>query len=184
MTTGLALRAPVVYADTACLFERSVLRVCCCRVTSAPVLWRCCVVWPTVRAMTQSEGGRRIPTDSFRIRLAIVRTEMGWNYDQAEAATGIISESWRLWEKGQRHCSDVIGVSRRIAEVTPFDQTWIALGGPLAAEKAEPPRPRKSKAVASASTSRVSPQSFRGCVSATRPVRFEGNIVAELATAA
>jgi len=82
--------------------------------------------------MTDSDRGRRIPADSFRIRLAIVRAEMGWNYDQAEAATGVGKESWRQWEKGLRHCSDVIGVSRRIADATPFDQTWLALGGPLA----------------------------------------------------
>lgn len=92
--------------------------------------------------MTQSGRGRRIPVDSFRIRLAIVRTEMGWNYDQAEAATGISSESWRLWEKGQRHCSDVIGISKKIAQVTPYDQSWLALGGPLVEEVAQVPRRR------------------------------------------
>jgi hypothetical protein len=71
--------------------------------------------------MTQREPSRHVPADSFRIRLAIVRTEMGWNYDQAQAATGVGSESWRQWEKGLRHCSDVIGVSKKIAAATPYD---------------------------------------------------------------
>lgn len=123
-----------------------------------------CVAYCAV--MTQSDGGRRVPADSFRIRLAIVRTEMGWNYDQAEAATGISSESWRLWEKGQRHCTDVIGVSRKIAQVTPYDQSWLALGGPLSAEETPAPRPRAVKKTAS--IRRVKTQSSHGCVSRTR----------------
>jgi transcriptional regulator with XRE-family HTH domain len=96
--------------------------------------------------MTQTEP-RRIPADSFRNRLAMVRTEMGWNYDQAEAATGVGSESWRLWERGLRRCTDVIGVSRKIAEATGFDQGWLALGGPLSMEleSPHPPRARRPK---------------------------------------
>lgn len=126
--------------------------------------------------MTQ-ETLRRIPADSFRVRLAIVRTEMGWNYDEAERATGVGSESWRLWEKGERRCSDVIGVSRRIADATDFDQTWLALGGPLAAEEVVPTsRSRRSRA----STSDVITETTRGCVSWTRPgFEFEDNVVAD-----
>lgn len=85
--------------------------------------------------MTDSDrSGRLIPVDSFRIRLAIVRTAMGWNYEQAQAATGVGAESWRLWEKGQRHCTDVKEVSRKIAEVTPYDPGWLVMGGPLVPE--------------------------------------------------
>lgn len=112
----------------------------------------CLIVLP----MTHSADGRRVPADSFRIRLAIVRTEMGWNYDQAEAATGVGSESWRTWEKGLRHCTDITGVSRKIAEVTPYDLNWLALGGPLAAEVVVPePRPSRSRRRASTSAVRV-----------------------------
>jgi transcriptional regulator with XRE-family HTH domain len=119
--------------------------------------------------MTKSDGGRRIPADSFRIRLAIVRTAMGWNYEDAAAATGIGAESWRTWEKGLRHCTDVIGVSRRISEVTPYDQAWLVFGGPLAEDDTDPlhRRPRR-KAAAGASTNQVSSASNRGCMSATR----------------
>lgn len=113
--------------------------------------------------MTQSTEQRRVPADSFRIRLAIVRAEMGWNYDQAETATGISSENWRLWEKGRR-CTDVIGVSRRIAAVTDYDQTWLALGGPLAVEDQTPPPARRTVT----SIQRVKKQSSRECLSSTR----------------
>lgn len=106
--------------------------------------------------MTESDGGRRRPTDSFRVRLAIVRTEMGWNYDQAEAATGVGSESWRTWEKGTRHCSDVIGVSHRIAAVTPYDVNWLVFGGAMEAEVVVPsPRPRRTPRSAAARSGRV-----------------------------
>lgn len=119
--------------------------------------------------MTESEGDRRIPVDSFRIRLAIVRAEMGWNYDQAEAATGISSESWRLWEKGARHCSDVIGISARIAEVTPYDRAWLALGGPLTREEDTPFRPaRRGRRAHGLSNSHLSSRSNGGFVSSTR----------------
>lgn len=127
-----------------------------------------CVLWPTVRNMTQSQGGRRIPADTFRIRLAIVRAEQGWNYDQAQAATGISSESWRLWEKGARHCSDVIGVSARIAEVTPYDRTWLALGGPLSMEDDTPSAPARRGRRAGVSRTRVTSGSTRDCMSSTR----------------
>lgn len=118
--------------------------------------------------MTQSEGGRRIPADSFRIRLAIVRTEMGWNYDQAEAATGVGSESWRQWEKGLRHCTDIIGISRKIADATPYDQAWLALGGPLGREEDSPSRPPIRRAKTVTSIRRVKSQPNRGCVTTTR----------------
>ena len=79
---------------------------------------------------------RRVPRDTFPIRLAIVRAEMGWNYDQAHAATGINSETWRLWEKGRRHCNDIVGAAAMIAAATGFSDQWIVFGGAL---EAQPP---------------------------------------------
>jgi hypothetical protein len=71
---------------------------------------------------------------------------MGWNYEQAEAATGIGAESWRTWEKGSRNCSNVIGVSRKIAAVTPYDLNWLVFGGPMEAEVIVPaPRPQRTR---------------------------------------
>jgi hypothetical protein len=128
--------------------------------------------------MTQRETSRRVPADSFRIRLAIVRTEMGWNYDQAQAATGVGSESWRQWEKGLRHCTDVIGVSRKIAEATPFDQTWLALGGPLSQDGGGGAPIRPSRRFTGASLRRVNTQSSGGYVNAERGYAFADNLVA------
>ena len=74
---------------------------------------------------------RRVPRDTFPIRLAMVRAEMGWNYDQAERATGINSETWRLWEKGKRRCTDIEAASRQVSRATGFSYEWLMIGGPL-----------------------------------------------------
>lgn len=74
----------------------------------------------------------RVPADTFPIRLAIVRADMGWNYDQAQTATGINSETWRLWEKGKRHCTTMERTCRSIAAVTGFSYEWLMVGGRLA----------------------------------------------------
>lgn len=66
---------------------------------------------------------------------------MDWNYDQAERATGINSESWRLWEKSRRHCSDVAGVARKIQAATGLSYQWLMLGGPLEEEVPMPQPP-------------------------------------------
>lgn len=85
----------------------------------------------TTGTVTYLPAEGRVPPDSFRVRIAIVRTMMTWNYDQAEKATGINSETWRLWEKGARRCSDVETVAAVIADSTGFDRRWILAGGPL-----------------------------------------------------
>lgn len=74
----------------------------------------------------------RVPEDKFSNRLALVRTEMGWNYDQAQAATGINSETWRLWEKGKRRCTDIESVSATVSRTTGYSYEWLMVGGPLA----------------------------------------------------
>jgi transcriptional regulator with XRE-family HTH domain len=81
---------------------------------------------------TQTATGVR-PADTFPVRLAIVRAVHGWNYDQAAKATGIGAETWRTWEKGKRHCTDVPGVAAKIAAATGLDPVWIVFGGALAA---------------------------------------------------
>lgn len=75
-----------------------------------------------------------VPADTFPIRLAIVRAAMGWNYDQAAAATGINSETWRLWEKGKRRCTDVVGVAAKITKATGYSSQWLVMGGALGPE--------------------------------------------------
>lgn len=72
-----------------------------------------------------------MPADTFPIRLAIVRADMGWNYDQAQRETGINSETWRLWEKGKRHCTTLEDTCRVISAATGFSFEWLMVGGGL-----------------------------------------------------
>ncbi len=55
---------------------------------------------------------------------------MGWNYTQAQRATGINNETWRAWEKGIRHCTNEREVAHRVSEVTGYSFSWLLLGGP------------------------------------------------------
>lgn len=86
----------------------------------------CCALLP----MTAALDG--VPIDEFRIRLAVVRATMGWNFDQAARATGIGSETWRTWEKGTRRCTDIVAAADRIAHATGLSRQWLIMGGPLA----------------------------------------------------
>lgn len=80
----------------------------------------------------------RVPADTFPVRLAIVRAEMGWNYDQAARATGIGSETWRLWEKRKRHCTTLEQTCRTIEAATGFSYEWLMVGGALDASPTDP----------------------------------------------
>lgn len=111
-----------------------------------------------------------MPVDSFRVRLAIVRALMGWNYEEAQEATGVHAESWRLWEKGARNCSTKTDVAAAIAEVTPYSKEWIAFGGPLRKDDAGPLRRVAKK---TASTRRVSSVSNGQLMSTTRVLTRE-----------
>lgn len=61
----------------------------------------------------------------------MVRAEMGWNYDQAERATGLNSETWRLWEKRKRRCTDIETASRAISGSSGISFEWLMIGGGL-----------------------------------------------------
>lgn len=77
--------------------------------------------------------GRRgtIPPDTFAVRLGIVRTVMRWNRKDAQRATGIGAETWRLWETEERQCSTMEATCRKIAAVTGFSYEWLMVGGAL-----------------------------------------------------
>lgn len=84
----------------------------------------------------------RVPGDTFAVRLAIVRAEMGWNYVQAGKATGIGPETWRLWEKRERHCTTMEATCRLIAAKTGFSYEWLMVGGSLATPEPPDTNPR------------------------------------------
>jgi len=127
--------------------------------------------------MTESEGSGLVPVDSFRVRLAIVRALMGWNYEEAQEATGVHAESWRLWEKGARNCSTKTDVAAAIAQVTPYSKEWIAFGGPLRAEVSPSrPSPRRKAAHSSRVSSAGTGRSLTTPVTPTR-YQFSRNVI-------
>lgn len=72
-----------------------------------------------------------IPLDSFRVRIAAIRAERGWNVSQAAMACGLSVENWRKWEKNGRRPQAYEETCRRIADGSGYDRAWIASGGPL-----------------------------------------------------
>ena len=69
-------------------------------------------------------------TDSFAVRLVLVRHEMGWNAKEAALACGISPQSWREWELSGRRPRDYEGVCKQIAARTQCDLIWLMTGLP------------------------------------------------------
>lgn len=72
-----------------------------------------------------------VPTDSWGLRLAMVRQVMGWNTSRAAEECGLKEATWRGWEAGvspQR----MERRARAIADRTGCSYTWLLAGGPLA----------------------------------------------------
>lgn len=72
-----------------------------------------------------------IPRDTFGNRIALIRAERRWNYEQAEAHTGIKAENWRLWEKSDRKPRDYETVCQQIARGAGYSPLWVKAGGAL-----------------------------------------------------
>lgn len=75
---------------------------------------------------------RRVPADSFHVRLAIVRCEMGWNIREAARECELGEAAWRTWEIKHTTPRDLRAVVDAIASRTGFDRDWLMWGGPLA----------------------------------------------------
>jgi transcriptional regulator with XRE-family HTH domain len=73
----------------------------------------------------------RIPVDRFGVRIAIIRAEKGWNYEQAGAACGVDAQSWRLWERTERQPRKYEEVCSQIARGAGYSASWIKAGGEL-----------------------------------------------------
>lgn len=76
-------------------------------------------------------------TDSFAVRLVLVRHKMGWNAKEAALACGIKAQSWREWELSGRRPRDYEGICKQIAARTQCDLIWLMAGNP------NPQLPRK-----------------------------------------
>jgi hypothetical protein len=108
-----------------------------------------------------SEAHGVIPPDRFGTRIAIVRADLGFNYDRLSDAcrrhgTPIHSEQFRRWEFRMAQCADPVRVARVLARIPipgtehlppdqqHFDWRWIAYGGPMPPEQiAHPPGPEQ-----------------------------------------
>lgn len=80
-----------------------------------------------------ADPGEWIPADTFGNRLAILRSQLGWNVLHAATVCGVNAESWRQWERTGRKPRDVLEISQRIASATGVSYEWLVLGGPLSA---------------------------------------------------
>jgi len=75
---------------------------------------------------------RRIPADTFALRLKAVRLDAGdLSIFDASARCGISNQSWSNWEHG-RIPRDLRDVVQDISEVFDVDRDWLMYGGPLA----------------------------------------------------
>lgn len=71
------------------------------------------------------------PGDTFAVRLAALRTELGMNAAQISRLCGIADQTWRNWEDGVGP-QDLLAAIETIVEHTGCDRDWLLYGGPLA----------------------------------------------------
>jgi transcriptional regulator with XRE-family HTH domain len=108
----------------------------------------------------QSEVGaaakRAIPVDSFAHRLMLARAHAGHlSIREAAERCGFGRGAWTNWEKGTVPL-DLEYVAEVIAEKLGVDETWLVIGGGLAAERE---RSRRWSTVRPAHHTRTSPGS-------------------------
>jgi len=70
-------------------------------------------------------------TDSFAVRLVLIRNRMKWNAKEAALACGLPAQSWREWELSSRRPRDYEGVCKQIAARTQCDLIWLMTGHPI-----------------------------------------------------
>lgn len=73
-----------------------------------------------------------VPKDSFGVRLAMIRVELGGlNVKKAAEMCGLNDQSWRNWEAGSGSPRDYETVTAQIAAATGCDLHWLRAGGDL-----------------------------------------------------
>lgn len=83
----------------------------------------------TAQAENQTGPDNWVPTtDTFGMRLAMIRHMKGWNQKEAALACGLPAASWRGWELHDRLPRDVVQVCQRIADITGVDWQWLLAG--------------------------------------------------------
>lgn len=71
---------------------------------------------------------RRVPRDSFALRLVAMRHELDLSQDAAAERCGLKASTWATWENGARPraMNDVV---EKIADGLGFDRGWLMFGG-------------------------------------------------------
>ena len=73
-----------------------------------------------------------VPTDTFGMRLVMVRAQKGLSQEEAAARCGLKASTWATWEKPNgakpRGLEEVI---RKISSGLGVDRGWLMFGGPL-----------------------------------------------------
>ncbi|GAW50573.1 uncharacterized protein PD653_4135 [Nocardioides sp. PD653] len=81
---------------------------------------------------TQPQSERRVPADTFEIRLAIARAHAGGiSAKEAALRVGVSGQTWRNWEAGASASAQKPAMLRYIAEQLDVDEAWLRDGGPL-----------------------------------------------------
>lgn len=84
---------------------------------------------------TQPHDDRRIPADTFEIRLAIARAHAGGiSAKEAALRVGVSGQTWRNWEDGTSPGAKKPAMLRFIAEQLGVDEGWLRDGGPLSSD--------------------------------------------------
>lgn len=89
-------------------------------------------MWAMALACVDSHEPNWIPRDSFGVRLAMLRVELGGlNVKKAAELCGLKDQSWRNWEAGDSAPRDYEAVTAKIAAATGCDLYWLRAGGDL-----------------------------------------------------
>lgn len=90
----------------------------------------------TAKVDSPSTTGRR-PSDTFAVRLLLVRHLNGLTISEAATAAGLNDATWSTWEAGRRP-RDLLDVCARIAAAHDIDEHWLIFGGALAGPRGLP----------------------------------------------
>lgn len=88
--------------------------------------------------MSTQTVGRRIPRDTFALRLKIVRAELGLTVEHLAERCGLKTATLSTWERGARP-RDFGTVVRKVVAATGYDREWLTWGGPLVEDGGDSP---------------------------------------------
>ena len=105
------------------------------------MVWHLCTLLGMTTTQAEGTALRRIPADTFALRLKATRLDAGdLTIFEAAERCGISNQSWSNWEHG-RVPRDLADIVLAISETFSVDRDWLMYGGPLAV--ASPRRRRK-----------------------------------------